>query len=145
MNETKTSINELNAFLKGEYMAIDSYEHYIRIASNKSTKTLLQDIQNDHKNHAISISDRINLLGGNPVTGVGVPGKVSEFISNIKHMNNTQDVDILKEALSGESKGIEMAEEIVKGDLDFVSAKLISDILSIDKKHLPKLEKNISH
>jgi bacterioferritin len=145
MNETKTSINELNAFLKGEYMAIDSYEHYIRIASNKSVKTLLQNIQNDHKNHALSISDRINLLGGEPADGVGISGKVAEFISTLKHKNNTQDIDILKEALSGESKGIEMAEEIVKGDLDFESAKLISNILSVDKNHLSQLERNISH
>jgi bacterioferritin len=145
MNNTMTNVKELNAFLKGEYMAVDSYEHFIRIASSKDVKNLLQDIQNDHKDHAIAVSDRINVLGGEPVTGVGISGKAAELFSNLKHMNHNQDMDILKEALSGESKGIEMAEEIVKGDLDFQSAALISNILTVDKKHLSRLEKSITH
>jgi bacterioferritin (cytochrome b1) len=145
MDNTKTSLKELNTFLKGEYMAIDSYEHFIRCASNNNVKSLLQDIQNDHKHHAISISERINLLGGDPITGVGVSGKVAEVVSNLKHINHNNDIDILREALSGESKGINITEELVKGDLDFKSAALVSNILAVDKKHLTMLEHCLTH
>jgi bacterioferritin (cytochrome b1) len=71
----KTSINELNALLKGEHMAIDGYEKYIQNVNDPNIKGELQKIQQEHKMHAIKISERIQSLGGRPVDGVGVMGK----------------------------------------------------------------------
>lgn len=45
-------VKELNAYLKGEYMAIHSYEHYIQNISNPNIKKALQKIQQEHKQHA---------------------------------------------------------------------------------------------
>lgn len=145
MNGKDISVTELNAFLKGEYMAIDSYEHFIRSASDRNVKDLLQNIQKDHKRHAIDISERIKEIGGDPVTGVGLSGKFAETISSIKHIRHNDDTSILEDALSGETQGIKMADEIVKGDLDFESASLVSKILETDKRHLSMLEHSIKH
>ena len=49
-NLKKTSISELNAILKGEYMAIDSYGKYIDNISDSNAKSELQRIQKEHKN-----------------------------------------------------------------------------------------------
>jgi Bacterioferritin (cytochrome b1) len=142
--ENTTAINELNAFLKGEYMAIDIYEDYIRTVDSTNTQNILQSIQSDHKNHAKQISDRIKNLGGVPSKSVGFTGKIAENINSLKHINKSDDNSILREAYSGEDKGIKMAEEIVKGDLDTESASMINIILETDKQHLNLLKNNIS-
>ena len=86
-----TNIKELNAFLKGEYMAIDSYDIFIQKANN-------QRIQQEHKLHALQISERIQNLGGRPVSGLSIIGKIAETVSNIKISNFKNDVEILVQA-----------------------------------------------
>lgn len=141
---SKTVINELNAFLKGEHMAIDSYERYLKKINTPCIRSEFEAIQRDHKNHAIKIGERIELLGGNPVNGVGFTGKIAETFSGIKNMGMKEDRLIVEDALNGESQGIKMAEEIVKGDLDLKSHKLIQEILETDKKHLTTLNNLLS-
>ena len=138
-----TSIKELNAFLKGENMAVDSYERYIQDDDDEKVKSELQKIQKDHKQHAIKIAEQIQNLGGKPDKGVGVPGKAAEIIQNIKKTGLTDEVSILKDAYDGENTGIKMAAEIVKGDLGSQSSLLIKDILEDDRDHLQKLNKLI--
>lgn len=132
-------INELNTLLKGEYMGIDSYEKFIQKVENRHVKDELQNIQKDHKNHAIRIAERIQDLGGEPVNGVGFVGKIAEVASNIKNINNKSDIETLKQAYDGEDFGIKMATEVVKGDLDANSAMLVKEILNEDRKHLDTL------
>ena len=138
-----TSIKELNAFLKGENMAVDSYERYIQDVDDEKVKSELQKIQKDHKQHAIKIAEQIQNLGGKPEKGVGVPGKAAEIIQNIKKTGLSGEVSILKDAYDGENTGIKMAAEIVKGDLGSQSSSLIKDILEDDRDHLQKLNKLI--
>jgi rubrerythrin len=135
----KTSINELNAFLKGEHMAIDSYEKFIQDIDDEKIKGELQKIQQDHKQHAIKIAEGIQNLGGKPEKGVGASGKVAEVLQNVKKIGRRGKVTILKDAYDGENMGIELAAEIVKGDLESKSAAMIKDILNDDRDHLKKL------
>ncbi|QCX33548.1 DUF2383 domain-containing protein [Caloramator sp. E03] len=132
-------IDELNTLLKGEYMGIDSYEKFIQKVQNKHVKHELQNIQKDHKNHAIKIAERIQDLGGEPVNGVGFIGKIAEVASNIKNINKKSDIEILKQAYDGEDFGIRMATEVVKGDLDGNSAVLVKEMLNEDRNHLDTL------
>lgn len=136
---TDKVIDELNTFLKGEYMGVDSYEKFIQKAHDNHIKNELQNIQMDHKNHAVKISKRIQDLGGEPVKSVGFTGKIAELASNIKNIGKNDDVEILKQAYDGEDLGIKMASKIVKGDLDDKSAELIKDILNEDRNHLDRL------
>lgn len=133
------TINELNAFLKGEYMAIDSYNDFIQKAADPKVKAEFQRIQQEHKLHAIQISERIQNLGGRPATGLDIKGKIAEKVSNIKNSRLKNDVDILVQAYDGENMGINIATEIVKGDLDNESMNLIGNIISQDKTHLVDL------
>lgn len=140
-----TSINELNTFLKGEYMAIDSYERYIQTVKEPAIKGELQKIQKEHKQHAIQISERIQNLGGKPADSPGIAGRVAETISGIKDIGNKSYQTILKEAYNGEDKGIKMADELVKGDLDSESKNLVNNILNTDRTHLNTLDTLITH
>lgn len=134
-----TCVNELNALLKGEHMAIDAYEDYIQRIEDSEIRNSLQKIQQDHKLHSIMIAERIQTLGGKPAKGVGIGGKVAETVTSIKHRSMHEPVIILKTAYDGEDNGIKMATEIVKGDLDSESAYLVKDILNGDRTHLETL------
>lgn len=134
----KKVVKELNAYLKGEYMAIKSYGDFIERTKDQSVKQELQNIQQDHKRHAEKVSDRINQLGGRPVKGPGFMGVMSDMKNLVKRNSNDTDF-ILKDAGRGEYKGIQMAEEVVKGDLDAESMNLIKGILDEDRDHVGKL------
>lgn len=134
----KKVVKELNAYLKGEYMAIKAYDGFMERVKDPDMKEKLYNIQKDHKKHAARVSERISSLGGKPVKGPGFMGKMTDVKNMIKRNSNDTRF-ILKDAGRGENRGIQMAEEIVKGDLDPESLKLIKDILNEDRSHIGKL------
>lgn len=138
------SIKELNTILKGEYMAIDSYEKYIKNIKDSNIKTEFQKIQKEHKRHAIKLAERIQILGGIPVSSVGMRGKVVETMSNIKDMGRKNTSDYIKKAQHGENTGIKMAYKIIKGDLDKNSLSLVNSMLKEDENHVETLSEIIS-
>lgn len=133
------NIKELNTILKGEHMAIGGYEKYIQGIKDTNIKGEFQKIQQDHKQHAIKIAERIQNLGGKPVDDEGISGKIAQVMSSIKEAGKNDTLSILKEALHGEDTGIKMADEVVKGDLDSQSAALVNDILNDDRNHVDRL------
>ena len=135
---------ELNVLLKGEFMAMESFEKFIRHIPDVNAKDELKKIQQNHKKHTEQISERIQTLGGKPSKGVGISGKVAEIISDIKDIAKKDPVSYLEEAYSGEDKGIKMSREIVKGDLDKESMNLVNQILDEDNSHLGTLNGLIS-
>jgi bacterioferritin len=142
MNKT---VNELNAYLKGEYMAIDSYEKFIGSVKDRSIKSQFQRIQKEHKDHAARVAERIQSLGGRPVNGLGLDGKIIKTLSSMKYIGRNDDDFYVNQAYSGEDKGIKMAEEVVKGDLDRDSTALIKDLLNQDREHLSTLQSLLKH
>lgn len=140
----KPIIKELNAFLEGNFMAIQAYERYIQKIKEPHIKQIFQKIQQDHKQHATMIAERIQNLGGVPVDDAGLKGTISNMTQNLKR--STQGTaSILKDALAGEYRGIEMSKELVKGDLDPESLELVNDILTHDEKHVDLLDQLIHH
>jgi Domain of unknown function (DUF2383). len=135
----KDVINELNAFLKGQYMGIHAYENLIQNEKNENIKKELQGIQKNHKAHAATVAERIQNLGGRPVDDEGLLGTMQEKI--VRVMGTPQDTkSILASALKGEDHyGVKMSEEIVKGDLDQESHTIIKQILDEDRAHVDML------
>lgn len=141
---SKTSAKELNAFLKGECMAIDSYEKYINTVQDSSTKNDMSQILKVHRDNAQELSDRIVQLGGKPTNSIGLRGKFGQMMGTIKDIKKHSDEDICKKAYYWENKGSNMAEEIVKGDIDSESADLVNKIISADKDNLNTLKKHFN-
>jgi bacterioferritin len=141
---SESIIKELNAFLKGQYMGIHSYENYIQKINDEHIKKELQKIQQDHKEHASKVAARIQNLGGRPVDDEGFTGSISQIMSKITGIPDTTE-DMLRNILKGEDYyGIQLSEEIVKGDLDADSKKLVQEILDHDRKHV-KILNNLLH
>lgn len=110
--EKKSVVNTLNAFLKGQYMGIHTYEHYIEKLKDTEIKKEFQRIQQDHKQHALKVAERIQNLGGVPVDSEGMVGSVQGLISQFTVPNTTEG--IVSNALKGEGYyGIQISEEIV--------------------------------
>ncbi|USK31804.1 ferritin-like domain-containing protein [Bacillus sp. F19] len=128
-------VKTLNNFLKGQYMGIHAYEHHIQKLKDPYLKNEFQRIQQDHKNHALKVAERIQNLGGTPVDDEGLIGSVQGFMGQFMIPDNS--AGIIESVLKGEDYyGIQISEEIVKGDLDPESRQLIEEILDKDREHV---------
>lgn len=132
-------IAELNRFLRGRYMGLHQYEQLILHAKDEQLKEMLQKFQKHAKLGAKKVADRIKQLGGEPVDGVGILGEIRLWMSKFNGYP-TNTADILQDAYTGENKyGIHMSHEMVAGDLDEESTKLIDEILEEDQKRVDQI------
>src|SRR5690625_3850715 len=79
-----TVVKELNTFLEGNYMAIQTYDKYINHVEDVRLKKILQEIQQDHKKHAMVIAERIQNLGGMPAKDAGLKGNMAQMMKNLQ-------------------------------------------------------------
>ncbi len=133
-------IKELNTFLEGNFMAIHAYDKYIHHIDDVEIKQVLQQIQQNHKMHATMIAERIQHLGGKAVDDVSIMGNIAELLSTLKGSAH-DPIQILKDSLVGEKRGIEKSKEILNGDLDPESLALVKRILNADQQHLDLLHR----
>ncbi|MCY6369504.1 DUF2383 domain-containing protein [Clostridium ganghwense] len=141
----KTNINELNKILKGEHMAVDSFDKFIKNVNEPNIKSELQKIQQNHRQHTTQIAERIQQLGGNPANNVGIQGMITEAVSNIRDMGNQDTLHYLNKAYDGENIGVNSAAEIVKSNLDTESMTLINNILNEDRNNVNTLNNLINN
>lgn len=133
-------IKELNTFLKGLYMGVHAYEHYIANCDDSAVKKVLQKIQQEHKFSTMRVAERIQNLGGSPATDEGPIGSMVDWVGNFTTPSKT--IDILKEALKNEKKyAVHEGGNSIKGDIIENNKKLIDDILERNEQHVQTLQK----
>ena len=138
--DQEQTIKILNKFLQGTYMGIHAYERFIEKLQHSSLKDSFISIQKDQKNHATLISERIQHLGGTPVTSEGIIGKTEAGIVNVVENYNSEE-EIIKHAIKGENLyGIRMSEDLVRDKLDEESLNLVHRILDKDREHVDYLK-----
>lgn len=131
-------VKELNTALKGEHMAIDSFDHYIHDTRNEALKKKLMDMQQQHQFHAMQLSERIQQLGGNPANSSGITG----FMAEIKHKVSPKkyiDGNIVKTAKEGEEIGLEAYGEILSKLSDPANKQLAKEMLEDNVKIVESL------
>lgn len=133
------NIKTLNKLLKGEYMAIYSYESVLPTMKSNKLRKKLNEILKDHKKHAAEITDRIIKLGGTPNSRTGIAGRMTKFKLKMQGVLRSNH-STLKRLYEGENKGIAMVREVAKGDLDQTSLEMITKMMDTDRDHLKKLE-----
>ncbi|MCD5324645.1 MULTISPECIES: ferritin-like domain-containing protein [Pontibacillus] len=133
-------VKTLNTFLKGQYMGVHAYEHYIQKLDEPHIKKEFQRIQQEHKQHAQQVAERIQDLNGTPVDDEGLIGSVQGFIG--KFMMPDETDKIIDSAARAESYyAVELSEEIVKGDVDPQTKQLIDQIIDEDRSHVESLHR----
>lgn len=136
------NIKTLNKLLKGEHMAIGAYESVLP-SLEPYTRQEINSILNDHKRHAMELTDRITSLGGLPDEATGIPGFMSR--TKLKAESVVRDEkSILQKLYDGEDQGIAAVEEVIRGNLDADSHELAKKILRTDHDHLKKLQQLIA-
>jgi bacterioferritin len=131
-------IEELNTLLRGTYMGIRSFEHYIQKVEDEELKTVFQSMQQDVKLNAQKLAERIQNLGGVPADGEGFSGSMHSFMHNAMLPNDTKE--IIEDALKGlDHYGVAYSEELVRGDLDSESRQLAEEVIDTSRRQIVQL------
>lgn len=114
MVEVDKDIKNLNKYLEGVYMAINTFDHYTSMAKEEKTLSLLKDIELQFKSSAVDIINRIIDLGGKSKDEASLIGKVSETFISIKDKIMVQNDDaLLTEAYKSIETGLKMGNKFL--------------------------------
>jgi len=130
----------LISLLQGEYMALDSFNVFISKLENQENKGVFQEIQKGHRENIAILSQYIQNIGGMPDENLGLKGNMAELKLKIETHKKDDDY-IINKALEGQKKGINMAEKVLRGNLDDKSRDIVGEILHRERKNTKQLEK----
>lgn len=138
MESEEIVIEELNTLLRGTYMGIRALEHHIQKLDDPELKRKFQSMQQEVKHDAQKLAERIQDLDGVPADSEGVSGKINSFMHNLMLSENPKD--IMEDALKGiDNYGVHYSEEIVKGDLDLESKRIVEEVINNNRRHAEEL------
>ncbi|MEW9052927.1 MAG: DUF2383 domain-containing protein [Neobacillus sp.] len=134
----ETVIEELNTLLRGTYMGIRSLEHYIQEVDNADLKKQFQSMQQEVKENAKKLAERIQNLGGVPADSEGFSGSMHSYMHKI--MLPDDQTSMIEDAIKGmDNYGVQYSEELVKGDLDPESRKIAEEVIDTSRRHVEEL------
>lgn len=115
-------------------MGIRSFEHFVQ----KVEKTF-QSMQIEVNENAQRIAELIQNLNGVPADDEGFTGSIHAFMHKITLPNNSKE--IIENAIEGNEKyGVYYSEELVKGDLDTESKKVVEEVIDTHRRHVDILK-----
>jgi len=140
MTNNAETIKALNDLLQGEYMAVESFNNFISRLEDKNTKKLFQEVQKQHRENIERLSRYIQDMGGQPEENLGMKGIMGDIKLNMDLGSSSDSKEIVKKAIEGETKGINMAEKVLRGDLDDRSRGIAGEVLQKDRASIEKLK-----
>ncbi|MFY9313686.1 MAG: DUF2383 domain-containing protein [Tepidanaerobacteraceae bacterium] len=140
MSDKSKTIKALNELLQGEYMAVESFNNFISRIEDEKIKREVQGIQQQHRSNIEKLAVYIQNMGGQPDENLGFKGKMGDLKVNMDLGFKTDDAEIIKKAIEGETRGVNMAEKILRGNLDDESRDLVGEILQKDRMAIRKLK-----
>ncbi len=140
MDNNSETIKALNELLQGEYMAVESFNNFISRLGDENAKKTLQEIQKQHRENIDKLASYIQTIGGQPDENLGMKGKMGDIKLNMELGSGTDTSEIIKKAIEGETQGVNMAEKVLRGDLDDRSRDIAGEILKKDRKSIEKLK-----
>lgn len=137
----KETIKALNNLLQGEHMAIEAFNSFIDEVDDKTMKDTFQEIQNQHRDNMSILANYIQDLGYKPDEKLGLKGVMGDVMVNMDLAGDNDSRYVLRKAIEGENKGINMAEKVLRGNLDDKTRDLAGEILNKDRESLQKLQR----
>lgn len=141
MDNNSTTKN-LNHFLKGINMAIALYENFIEKSENHDVKSVLQQIQQDYKSQAVTLSEKIKDLGGVPVSNNGLLDKLVDGFSTIKNsLTINSNNKLVESAYDASNTVYNIVNELIQNKkLPKDSYELLSKFLKQYENHMDILK-----
>lgn len=140
MSERQETIENLNKLLQGEYMAVESFNNFISKLNDERAKQVFQEVQKHHRDNIDKLAGYIQELGGKPEENLGMKGFMGEFKINMELGPDAQRSEIIEKAIEGETRGVNMAEKVLRGNLDEKSRDIAGEILHQDRHSIDKLK-----
>ncbi len=137
-NETIKSLNEL---LQGEYMAVESFNNFISKLEDQNARNCFKEVQQQHRQNINKLANYIQDIGGKPDENLGMKGKMADIKMNMDLGSKADASKIVEKAIEGETQGVNMAEKVLRGNLDDKSRDVAGDILENDRKSIEKLNR----
>ncbi|WP_423798310.1 DUF2383 domain-containing protein [Neobacillus sp. SAB-20_R2A] len=133
MNKDEIVLEELNTLLRGTYMGIHAFEHHIQKLEDQAIKQKFQSLQQEAKQSAQVLAERIQNLQGVPADSEGLKGKLQSYMHKMIVPDETEG--IIQDALKGmDQYGVQYSEELVKGDLDPESKRIVEEIIDTNRR-----------
>lgn len=139
MPNTK-AIQSLNQLLQGEYMAVESFNNFISKLEDENVIQCFKEVQKQHRENIDKLASYIQDMGGRPEENLGMKGKMGDIKLNIDLGSDADTAKIIEKAIEGETQGVNMAEKVLRGDLDERSRDIAGEILNEDRKSIEKLK-----
>ncbi|MGI5902310.1 MAG: DUF2383 domain-containing protein [Desulfitobacteriia bacterium] len=139
MSDTET-IESLNQLLQGEYMAVESFNNFIFKLEDENVKQTLKEVQKQHRENIDKLASYIQDIGGQPNENLGMKGKMGEIKLNMDLGSDVDTTEIIEKVIEGETQGVNMAEKVLRGDLDDRSRDIAGEILHKDRKSIEKIK-----
>lgn len=139
MDKDVKSIKSLNQLLQGEYMAVDAFNVFISKVEEEKVKKTFQQVQDNHRNNIKTLAKFIQDMGGQPDENIGLKGNMADMKINIELGSKADTSRVVKKAIEGETQGINMAEKVLRGNLEDKSRDIAGEILHKDRSALDKL------
>jgi bacterioferritin len=132
-------IEELNTLLRGTFMGIRSFEHYIQKAEDDELRKVFQSMQQEVKLNAQKLAERIQNLGGVPADDEGFSGSMHSFMHKV--MLPDEPNEMIEDALKGLNQyGVHYSEEVVRGDLDPKSRQIAEEVIDTSRRQIEQLQ-----
>jgi len=140
VTENNETIQSLNKLLQGEYMAVESFNNFISRIEDEDVKQTFKEVQKQHRENIDKLASYIQDIGGRAEENLGMKGIMGEIKLNIDIGFNADKEEIIKKAIEGETKGVNMAEKVLRGNLDEKSRDIAGEILHKDRMSVDKLK-----
>lgn len=130
---TKSSVEQLNSFLRGEISAVETYQLALEKIDHISTARdeLLVNLKS-HQDRVMMLQDAIRALGGEPATDSGPWGTFAKVVEKgAKVLGEKATIAALEE---GEDHGLKDYKADLN-DLDFQARELVQQKLLPEQQH----------
>lgn len=140
MIDNNETIQSLNMLLQGEYMAVESFNNFISKLEDENVKKTFKEVQKQHRENIDKLASYIQDIGGRAEENLGMKGIMGDIKINIDIGFDADEAEIIEKAIEGETQGVNMAEKVLRGNLDEKSRDIAGEILHKDRMSIEKLK-----
>lgn len=121
-------------------MAVESFNNFLSRLDEENVRQVFKEVQKQHRENISRLASYIQDIGGKPEENLGLKRKMGEIKINMDLGSHSDTAKIIEKAIEGETQGVNMAEKVLRGNLDDRSRDVLGEILNNDRKSIEKLK-----
>ena len=130
MENNQEIIKELNKFLKGTKMGVDTFKQYEEKAQTPELKQELNKIISIFKSHEEKTAAAIKKLGGEADDSLGIAWELASMFEKVKDIFVDTDQEVLERAIKAVNMGKDQGTKVLQTCKDLKADPFIIDRLT---------------